>query len=126
MDRGNFMNADIFIIGKSHTNIVYTSVLIGYGYKVNDLQTFDAARIVLRTGNNIPRAIVVDMNNQSEQVKQFIQFVRQEVSHNIGMVVIGSNNNEAENAYKNGATLFLYRPVESEGLVDVIRDELHI
>jgi len=119
------MSNDIFIIGKSHTNIVYTSALIGYGYRVNNLQTFDAARIMLRSGD-IPRAIVVDMNNHADQVKQFIQFVRQSVSADMGVVVIGSNNQESENAYNNGATLFLYRPVEIEGLVGVLRDELHV
>ncbi len=119
------MSNDIFIIGKSHTNIVYTSALIGYGYKVNNLQTFDAARIMLRSGD-VPRAIVVDMNNQVDQVKQFIQFVRQSVSADVGVVVIGCNNQESENAYNNGANLFLYRPVEVEGLVGVLRDELRV
>lgn len=119
------MKNDIFIIGKSHTNVVYTSALIGYGYKVNNMQTFDAARIMLRTGD-VPRAIVVDMNHQPDQVKQFIQFVRQTVSAEVGMVVIGSNNQEAETAYEQGANLFLYRPVEVEGLVGVLRDEFRL
>lgn len=116
--------SEIFIIGNSYHNVSYASAMIGFGYQVSEMRTFNAARALIKAGV-IPQTIVINMKGQPLQVREFIDLVRAELyGEPIGIIVIGGSDREMNVAYTHGADVCLQRPVNTEALVEVVRSQL--
>lgn len=118
------MNAEIFIIGSGTSNMTYCAALVGYGYRVQEISTFEAARTLLRAGI-IPRSIVIDVTAKAKDTANFLSLVREELHLDTRLIVIGGSAREAQDAYQLGANEFMQRPVQLTDLVHTVRTNLH-
>lgn len=112
---------NILVICNNRKANTYAGAMLGYGYNVNEVKSFDAARTMLKS-DMIPELIVIDMSNLTVQMKEFVEFVRFELRlMHVGMIVIGTTEREAAYAETYGANRFIYRPVELADLLTIIR-----
>jgi DNA-binding response OmpR family regulator len=112
------MNASVLAISNfRNSSMVYLAALTGYGFQVEDTRSFEAARVLLRTGSN-PSVIIIDVKFHTEEIAAFIHFLRDDMSnHPVEIIVIGCENDTLL-AY--GANACLERPVQIEELFTVL------
>jgi DNA-binding response OmpR family regulator len=112
------MNASVLAISNfRNSSMAYLGALTGYGFRVEDTRTFEAARVLLRTGSK-PTVIIIDVKFHTDEIAAFIHFLRHDMSnHTVGIIVIGCENDTLL-AY--GANACLERPVKFEELLAVL------
>lgn len=112
------MSASILAISNfRNSSMAYLGALTGYGFEVEDTRTFEAARVLLRTGSN-PAVIIIDVKFHTEEIAEFIHFLRHELGNQAtGVIVIGCENDTLL-AY--GANACLERPVHFEELITIL------
>lgn len=111
------MSTEIFVIGSGTHHMTYCAALVGYGYRVRDISTFEAARVMLRAGYT-PSSIVIDMTAKAKEIDQFLHIVRDELALNTKVIVIGGS--EERSVYERGAHVFFQRPVSLADLVHTV------
>jgi DNA-binding response OmpR family regulator len=112
------MSASILAISNfRNSSMAYLGALAGYGFQVEDTRTFEAARVLLRTGSN-PDVILIDVKFHTNEIAEFIHFLRHDMGNlEVGIIVIGCENDTLL-AY--GANACLERPVQIEELFAVL------
>jgi DNA-binding response OmpR family regulator len=112
------MNASVLAISNfRNSSMAYLGAMAAYGFRVEDTRTFEAARVLLRTGSN-PELILIDVKFHTEEIADFIYFLRHEMGNQqVGIVVIGCENDTLL-AY--GANACLERPVQIEELFAIL------
>lgn len=113
------MKASVFAISNNrNSSMRYLSALHGYGYSVKDVQSFEAGRVLLRTGYN-PDIIVIDVKFHADDIAEFLRFVRKDLgNHSVYIVVVGGENDYLLAAY--GANICLERPANIEDILTVL------
>jgi DNA-binding response OmpR family regulator len=112
------MSASVLAVSNfRNSSMAYLGALAGYGFRVEDTRTFEAARVLLRTGSN-PDVILIDVKFQTEEIAEFIHFLRHEMGNReVGIVVMGYENDTLL-AY--GANACLERPVQLQELFAIL------
>lgn len=115
------MNTDVMIIGSKYHKLSYATVMIGAGYRVNAIDTFRAARIVLRAGDP-PPVIVIDLDDNPAEACEFIHMVRGLLGlTETTVVIIGNHPKEEDTVGMCGADAFFYRPANEHELIGFLR-----
>lgn len=112
------MNASVLAISNfRNSSMAYLGALVGYGFQVEDTRTFEAARVLLRTGSN-PAVILIDVKFHSDEIAAFIHFLRHDMSKHAAFIIVMGCENDTLLAY--GANACLERPVHFEELLAVL------
>jgi DNA-binding NtrC family response regulator len=114
------MSAEIFVIGSGTSSMMYRAALVGYGYRVHEISTFEGARSLLRAGV-VPHSIVIDVTAKAKETVRFISLICDELRLPIPIIVIGGSDREAQEARQHGATEFIQRPVQLADLVHTVQ-----
>lgn len=109
------MNSNILVITNNyHSSLTYTRMLMGYGYLVDEVQTFVGARVRLRAGL-IPNIIIVDIKLYAEEKQGFVDWLS--ANHNdIQVLIIG----KTDLSIWSNATV-LHRPIYPEIVLDAVQ-----
>ena len=112
------MNPSVLAISNFRRNsMAYLGALTGYGFQVEDTRSFEAARVLLRTGSN-PTMIIIDVKFQNEEIAAFIHFLHHEISNSAAFITVIGCENDTLLAY--GANACLERPVQFEELLAIL------
>lgn len=113
------MATTALVISNHHTSSVgYTSGITGFGWHVTETRTFEAARILIRTGLQ-PDTIIIDVKLHAHEIEQFIDFIRHDSgAWHSGVIVIGQD-------YVTGADLWLARPVFVADIISALEPILN-
>ena len=108
------MNTSILVITNNfQSSLTYTHILMGYGYQVDEVQTFVGARVRLRAGL-LPAVIIIDVKFHDDEKEGFINHL----SHyhpGIPTIVIGQSDSLAN-------IIILKRPVNPESIINTIQN----
>jgi DNA-binding NtrC family response regulator len=115
------MNIDIALISNHYgKRITYGAALMGYGYEVAEMSTFEDMQTLLDAGV-LPRTLIIDLKLSVERAGEFIEALRRDLRYEaLKIIVMGGGAGEAQMMSEAGANLFLHRPVEVDDLLEAV------
>ncbi len=108
------MDATVLVISNnSVSSMGYSAALMGYGYRVETLRTFEGAHVLLHQGLQ-PVAVIIDVKYEPAEINGFISTLRLDSGYRGGIVVVGQPGDHGQ---VSGATAYLPRPTNIEAIL---------
>ncbi|MCI0714277.1 MAG: hypothetical protein L0154_29250 [Chloroflexi bacterium] len=112
------MKPQALIISNNHHSIAYSTALAAYGFSIDTTRTFEAARVLLRSGL-LAHSIIVDIKQHSDEIEDFLRFVRQDLDNTQTFILIIGCDKDFTYAF--GADTCLQRPADIDEIIDSLR-----
>lgn len=111
------MKRDILVIGNNHYSQVYSGLLTGYGYHIEEAHTAGEGYSVLAAGFK-PSTVILDL--KFADLHDIIPALRAIGGDQVNIVVIGGDRAANSVTLKRGANVFLHKPVQAEDVLNAV------
>ena len=112
------MKSQALVVTNNHrSSLGYTPGLAAFGLSLQEMRTFDTARIWLKSSFD-PVLIVIDVHFFADEIEAFLHYVRVELGNqNVPIVIVGCDT-DFMRAF--GATKCLPRPADLHEIISVL------